>query len=133
MNSAQVITVITAVLASSVVGAMITFLQTRRKIKAEGDVASATIQSQVAMVGVQELEAKLNYLSKVIEVLEKENVRLEKQNVRLDTDISDEQTRNAKLADRVRVLTDRCDRYEIVIRKLCVDNGLDYETYLTGN
>ncbi len=131
MSSENFITIISAVLGSGVVVALLQFLQTRRKNRAEGDVAVATTQSQVALVGVQELEAKLNYLSKVIEVLEKENLRLEKQNLRLDSDINEEQLRNTKLADRMRTLEVTCDKYEVVIRKLCIELGYDFETYLT--
>lgn len=123
MDANQVITIISALGGSGVVVALIEFFKNRRKLAAEVRVAEKTTDAQVGLVSVQELEAKLGYLNKVIVVLEQHNIRLE-------AEVDQQYTLNTTLNARVRELSMRCDRLEMVVRKLCIDNGLDPERYL---
>ncbi len=118
-----IITGISAVLGSSVIGVVIGFFQQRKKLSAEGEVAQSTKNAQIGLVSVQELEAKLGYLNRVITVLEQHNVRLE-------GDLDATYQMNTQLSARVRELTHRCDQLEALVRKLCFENGLNVERYL---
>ncbi len=123
MDATNIITVISAVLGSGVVVAVVNYLSTRRKLSIEGDIAEATQKSQIGLVSVQELEAKLGYLSRVISVLEQHNVRLE-------GDLDQQYQMNTQLNARVRELMFRCDMLESLVRRLCYENGLDADKYL---
>ncbi len=123
MKAEQIITIISAILGSSVIGVAVNYLQNRRKLGAEGRVAQATERVQIGLVSVQELEAKLGYLNRVISVLEQHNVRLE-------GDLDNQYQMNTQLNARVRELMQRCDQLEMIVRRLCVENGLDADRYL---
>ncbi len=123
MKAEQIITIISAILGSSVIGVAVNYLQNRRKLSAEGRVAQATEKVQIGLVSVQELEAKLGYLNRVISVLEQHNVRLE-------GDLDNQYQMNTQLNARVRELMQRCDQLEMIVRRLCIENGLDADRYL---
>ncbi len=123
MKAEQTISIITAALGSGVFVAVVNFFSTRRKLSIEADVAESTAKSQIGLVSVQELEAKLGYLNRVISVLEQHNVRLE-------GDLDSQYQMNTQLNARVRELMLRCDLLESVVRRLCVENGLNADKYL---
>lgn len=123
MEPDQWITLISAVGGSGVLIAILDFFKNRRKMSVETRVAESTATSQVGLVSVQELEAKLGFLNKVISVLETHNVRLEKE-------VDDTYAMNTALNTRVRELSMRCDKLEMIVSKLCRENGLDPALYL---
>lgn len=123
MKSSEIITLISAISASGALVTVLNYFTNRKKINAEGAIAAATAPSQIGLVSVQELEAKLNYLNRVISVLEQHNVRLE-------GDLDQQYQMNTQLNARVRELMHRCDQLESIVRKLCIDSGLDPDRYL---
>lgn len=123
MDPTQIITLISALGGSAIIGAVLDYFRNRKKLKAEGRVAESTASSQIGLVSVQELEAKLGYLNRVISVLEQHNVRLE-------ADLDQGYELNTRLNQRVRELADRCDSLERAVRKLCSENDLDPDKYL---
>lgn len=102
---------------------MVNFLTQRKKLRAEGLVAEGSARAQMGLVSVQELEAKLGYLSRVISVLEQHNIRLE-------GDLDQQYTMNTQLNARVRELMHRCDQLESVVRRLCIEANLDPDKYI---
>lgn len=126
MGPDGIITIISAILGSGVFVAVINYFSTRKKLASEGRVAEATTNSQIGLVSVQELEAKLGYLNRVISVLEQHNVRLE-------GDLDQQYQMNTQLNARVRELMHRCDQLETIVRKLCIENGLDADRYLSSH
>ncbi len=126
MKSEQIITILSSLLGSGVIIAVLNYFNTRRKAGVEGRVAEATEKVQIGLVSVQELEAKLGYLNRVISVLEQHNVRLE-------GDLDNQYQMNTQLNSRVRELTHRCDQFEAIIRRLCLENGLNADALLNGS
>ncbi len=143
-SSSDVISVISAALGSGVLITVVNYLSQRRKLRAEGQVAEATAASQIGLAGTKEIEAKLNLLHRIIEVLEQHNVRLEadldqqfSMNTKLHTQVrelivaGDEQhIINSKLSERNAELLRRCERLEEAIRRVCAEVGLDADKYM---
>lgn len=123
MKASEMITLVSVVLGSGIVTAIGNHFLNRRKLRAEGNVAEATQKMQIGLVSVQELEAKLGYLSRVITVLEAHNIRLE-------NDLDQQYQMNERLNGRVRELMYRCDKLEMIVRRLCVENNIDADKLL---
>lgn len=120
MNTSETITIISAVIASGALVTVIQGVQKYREQRSKDRIAEAVEGPQINLVGVQDLEARLNYLNRIITVLEAHNVRLE-------GDLDQQYAMNGKLASRVRELEDIVYRMETVLRRVCAENGLDYQ------
>ena len=118
------LSLISALAGSAVLTTLISFFQTKRKQGAEGRVAEKTESFQVGIVEAQEWDAKLGILQRVIAVLEQHNDRIEK-------DLDHQYDLNTRLTARVRELEASRDKFESVIRKLCMEAGVDPNLYLS--
>ncbi len=123
METEAIITLVSAVAGSASLTTIFQYFINRRKQKVDVNVSERTENAQVGLVSVQELEAKLGFLNRVIHVLEQHNVRLQG-----EVDYQWEQ--NVQLNQRVRELANRCDLLESIVRKLCIENELDVEKLL---
>ncbi len=130
MNAANIMTVITSLLGSGVVIAVLQYLQNRRKSSAEGQVAEGTARAQIGIVTVQELESRLGFLNKIIVALEAANIRLEASSLKIENENEELFIMNSQLKDRVAELARKCEQYESLLRRICRENGIDPDLYM---
>lgn len=123
MNPEIIITILSAVGSLGIGGAAIGWWRDRKKLASAARIAKSTEPAQIGIVSVQELEAKLGLLNRVIAALETHNTRLEK-------DRDESFLREEQLSFKLRSVQARCDILESVIRRLCIDMGKNPDDYL---
>lgn len=105
MNAALLAQVVAALGGGALVQAVMTYLRDRRQIKASGDVAEASKSFQVEAVGLGTMEAKLAYLQRLLDSMDKQHARMQAQ-------LEATQGERAALETQNRELRERCWRLE---------------------
>lgn len=123
METEQILTIIGSIAGTGIFGTIGVYFRDRKKLRSAARIAKSTEPAQIGIVSVQELEAKLGLLNRVIAALETHNTRLEK-------DRDESFVREEQLAFKVRTLQTRCDMLESLVRKLCRDAGINPDDYL---
>lgn len=105
MSATVVAQLVAALGGGALVQAVISYLRDRRQIKANGDIAAAATPFHIEAVGLETMEAKLAYLQKLLDSMDKQNARMQAQ-------LEATQGERAALETQNRELRQRCWRLE---------------------
>lgn len=139
MNTESVVTIVAAFAGSGAIVTITNYITGRRKANVDSRIAEQSEHSQVAIIGMQEMEAKLKYFSQIISDLQGSVSSLQQRN-ELTLQESDRayeryikvSQANRELADKILEQEEKIDHLIQVIRRLCKLADLDASIYLEG-